>query len=125
MKMTNSYPISICCASYPLYSISSKQEPLIYKYYLVNLVSGACFDANTSYMYSGLCGASKWCNEMVKSLNARELKQFNFALKTSTLGNQLYFFSNNRWFLDKFCNRVGALTRVGILVCKERKKDLW
>ena len=28
-------------------------------------------------MYSALYGASKWCNEMVKNLNANQLKQMN------------------------------------------------
>ncbi|KAH9576680.1 hypothetical protein CY35_01G176200, partial [Sphagnum magellanicum] len=36
-----------------------------------------CFNSNISYMYSSVFGASKWCNEMVKSLNANQLKKMN------------------------------------------------
>jgi len=36
-----------------------------------------CFDTSISYLYSGVSGASKWCNEMIKSLNAHQLKRMN------------------------------------------------
>nr|AHI16109.1 Atp8 [Sphagnum girgensohnii] len=36
-----------------------------------------CFDTSISYLYSSVSGASKWCNEMVKSLNANQLKKMN------------------------------------------------
>ncbi len=34
-------------------------------------------DTSISYLYSNVSRASKWCNEMVKSLNANQLKKMN------------------------------------------------
>jgi len=42
-----------------------------------DVVFKECFDTSISYLYSGVSGASKWCNEMVKSLNANQLKRLN------------------------------------------------
>jgi len=36
-----------------------------------------CFDTNISYMYSSVSGASKWCNKIIKRLNANQLKKMN------------------------------------------------
>jgi hypothetical protein len=36
-----------------------------------------CFDINISYLYSSVSRTSKWCNEMVKNLNANQLKKMN------------------------------------------------
>ena len=62
-----------------------------------------CFDTSISYLYSGLSGASKWCNEMVKSLNANQLKQMNKSIR-----------------LPVACVKV---MNVIIIVCQRRKKD--
>jgi hypothetical protein len=34
-----------------------------------------CFDTNISYLYLSVSRASKWCNKIVKNLNANQLKK--------------------------------------------------
>ncbi|KAH9538099.1 hypothetical protein CY35_16G087700, partial [Sphagnum magellanicum] len=43
-----------------------------------------CFDTNISYMYSSVSGASKWCNKIIKRLNANQLKKMNKSYEHSS-----------------------------------------
>nr|QHD46963.1 Atp8 [Anthoceros agrestis] len=42
-----------------------------------DVVFKECFNTSVSYMYSSVSGASKWCNEVVRSLNANQSQQMN------------------------------------------------
>lgn len=42
-----------------------------------DVVFKECFDTSISYPYSSVSGASKWCNGMVKSLNANQSERMN------------------------------------------------
>jgi hypothetical protein len=76
-----------------------------------------CFDTSISYLYSSVSRASKWCNEIIKSLNANQLKKmnksyvcflgeisvYNFFLKRTLNHESFYLSSHFSSFMSKHC----------------------